>query len=66
MTRWFVLFACVFTFAAVAPMGFEAEARKAKRCAEVNIEGKKVRWQCRAKQECCFNFFTQKGACCSM
>jgi hypothetical protein len=67
MTRWLVLFGCVFAFAVAAPMGFKAEARKqsSKMCTETTMEGKKVKWRCTAKQSCCFNWFTYTGACCS-
>jgi len=66
MTRWLVIFGCAFAFAVAAPMGFHAEAKKLKRCTETTMEGKKVKWMCKAKQECCFNWLTYKGACCSM
>jgi hypothetical protein len=64
MTRWLVILGLAFAFAVAAPMGFEAEAR-AKRCVETTMEGKKVKWMCKAKQSCCFNWFAYKGACCT-
>jgi len=68
MTRWIVLFACAFAFAVAAPMGFQAEARKAKYkvCTEATMSGKKVTWRCKASQECCYNWFMSKPACCGM
>lgn len=67
MTRWLVLFGCVFTFAVAAPMGFDAEARKAryKQCSEMMMNGKTVKWRCTAKQVCCPDWFMSKGGCCN-
>jgi hypothetical protein len=61
MTRWIVLFGLAFAFAVAAPMGFEAEAAKSKRCTGVSMEGKKITWTCKAKQVCCNNLFMTKG-----
>ena len=64
MTRWFVLTACVFTFALATPMGFEAAAAKrGKACAMTAMDGKKSTWRCKASEKCCFNWFTNKGTC---
>ncbi len=62
MTRWLVVFACAFAFAVAAPMGFEAQA-KSKRCTATTLEGKKVKWVCKANKTCAFNIFTYKGEC---
>lgn len=63
MTRWLILFGCVFAFAVAAPMGFQAEARKHKRCVAKTMEGKKVTWSCKAAQKCCLNWLENKGMC---
>jgi hypothetical protein len=63
MIRWLIAFACVFAFA-LSVSSFQAEA-KAKRCVASNMDGKKISWKCKAKQKCCFDWFSNKGTCAS-
>lgn len=64
MTRWIVVFGCVFAFALAAPMGFEASAaKKAKSCTATAMDGKQTKWRCKADQKCCFNWLAGKGTC---
>ena len=68
MTRWLVVFGLAFAFAVAAPMGFEAEARaKYKGCAGTTMGGKKIKWRCKAKQDCgIVDMFSNKGTCLNM
>jgi hypothetical protein len=60
-----MMFGCTLAFALAAPAGFDAAAAKMKgvACAASAMDGKKVKWQCRASQKCCFNWLANKGGC---
>lgn len=69
MTRWLVIFGCAFAFAVAAPMGFQAEAKRAKlkACDGTTMDGKKIKWRCKAKQDCgIVDMFSNKGTCLNM
>ena len=66
MTRWLVIFGCAFAFAVAAPMGFQAEAKRAKlkACDGTTMDGKKIKWRCKASQQCgIVDMFSNKGTC---
>jgi hypothetical protein len=65
MTRWLVVFGLAFAFAAAAPVGFQAEAKaKYKACAGTTMAGKKIKWRCKASQQCgIVDMFSNKGTC---
>jgi hypothetical protein len=67
MHRWPLILGCVFALALAAPLGFQAEAAKAKgkNCVGTRMDGKQSRWQCRPAQKCCFDAVVGKGSCTS-
>ena len=65
MGRWIVVFACALAFVLAAPAGFDAAAakKKAGACVATAMDGKTIKWQCKASQKCCFNWMANKGGC---
>lgn len=64
MTRWLMVFGCVFALALSAPMGGEATAAKrGKACTSTGMDGKKSTWQCKTAEKCCFDWVSSKGTC---
>jgi hypothetical protein len=61
MTRWFVVFGCVFAFALAAPLGLEAAAAKSRICKATTMDGKQTKWRCKASQKCCYSMFSGRS-----
>ena len=67
MSRWLVLFGCAFALALAAPIGSDAEAKKArgKACVAKGMDGKQTKWQCKSGEKCCYDWLSSKGTCSS-
>ena len=61
-----LIFAVLLAIAAIAPMTFQSEAKKApksKTCVAMSVDSKKVSFKCLKTEKCCFDAFTAQGTC---